>query len=117
MKTKEVLSDGTTIYRDKNKKYHREDGPAVIYPNDNKEWYRHGKLHREDGPAVIRDGSEYWYRNGHLHREDGPAINHDKDDPTSNTNNCNGWFLNGKKIHYAFTDIKDLYDKHPEYLI
>jgi hypothetical protein len=42
--------------------YHREDGPAVEYPNGAKYWYRHGKLHREDGPAAkYACGTKYWY--------------------------------------------------------
>ena len=53
---------------------HREDGPAVIYPDGTQYWYRDGKRHREDGPAVIHpDGRQLWYKNGIRHREDGPA--------------------------------------------
>jgi len=38
-------------------------------------WYRDGKYHREDGPAMIfKDGSKHWYKNNLRHREDGPAI-------------------------------------------
>ena len=41
-----------------NNKYHRTDGPAIIYynGNDNIEtecWYLNGKRHRTDGPAII----------------------------------------------------------------
>ena len=47
-----------------NDKYHREDGPAVEYPNGCKFWYLNDKLHREDGPAVEYDtGGKYWYLN------------------------------------------------------
>ena len=53
---------------------HREDGPAIVFPDGSQEWYRNGDLHREDGPAVINpDGEQYWYRNGKCHRDDGPA--------------------------------------------
>jgi len=31
-----------------NGKRHREDGPAVIFSNGTKEWYRNGKQHLED---------------------------------------------------------------------
>jgi hypothetical protein len=34
------------------KKYHREDGPALVYPNGYKAWFINGRLHRVDGPAV-----------------------------------------------------------------
>jgi hypothetical protein len=44
---------------------HREDGPAVIWPNGGKEWRINGKLHREDGPAHVFDKYNiYWYING-----------------------------------------------------
>ncbi|CAB4196751.1 hypothetical protein UFOVP1290_271 [uncultured Caudovirales phage] len=43
---------------------HREDGPAVEYPDGTKEWWLEGKLHREDGPAVeYPDGTKEWYLN------------------------------------------------------
>ena len=54
--------------------YHREDGPAVIYPDGDQFWCRDDQLHREGGPAVIKsNGEQHWYRNGKLYREDGPA--------------------------------------------
>ena len=31
---------------------HRLDGPAVVYGNGTKVWYRHGVVYREDGPAI-----------------------------------------------------------------
>jgi len=44
---------------------HREDGPAVEYPDGGKAWYLNGKRHREDGPAIERvDGYKEWYLNG-----------------------------------------------------
>jgi hypothetical protein len=55
--------------------FHREDGPAVEWPNGTKRWYLNGKLHREGGPAVEdANGTKFWYLNGKLHREDGPAV-------------------------------------------
>jgi hypothetical protein len=54
---------------------HREDGPAVIWEDGQKEWFYKGARHRLDGPAVIHsDRTEEWWVNGRLHREDGPAI-------------------------------------------
>lgn len=53
---------------------HREDGPAIEWPDGSKSWYRNGKRHREDGPAIeYADGSKEWWLNGKVHREDGPA--------------------------------------------
>jgi hypothetical protein len=58
-----------------NKVTHRNGGPAVIYPNGEQHWYRHGEIHRDDGPAVIySDGEQHWYRHGNIHRDDGPAV-------------------------------------------
>ena len=64
---------GTTCYY-LNGKYHREDGPAVIYPDGTLHYYLNGELHREDGPAIIYPGGNIYYLNGKCHREDGPAI-------------------------------------------
>jgi len=56
----EITEEGTTFYRDiKNKKYHREDGPAVVCSNGYKYWYKQGQLHREDGPAVEYPDGRY----------------------------------------------------------
>lgn len=45
-------------------KFHRLDGPAVIYDTGWQGWFRHGKLHRVDGPAVIDDnGNATWWLN------------------------------------------------------
>jgi|SRR5579859_4894805 len=57
-----------------NEKFHREDGPAIIYLNREKLWYLHGKLHRIGGPAIeYNGGTKCWYFYGELHRLDGPA--------------------------------------------
>lgn len=43
---------------------HREDGPAILWPNGSSEWRVNGKLHRLDGPAVLRSEdlfyNEWW---------------------------------------------------------
>lgn len=41
---------------------HRENGPAVVYPDGASFWFMWGKCHRTDGPAEIEaDGTErYW---------------------------------------------------------
>jgi len=55
--------------------WHREDGPAIIYPDGKKEWRQNGEYHRLDGPAIIyKDGTQEWLQKGKLHRLDGPAI-------------------------------------------
>jgi hypothetical protein len=67
---------------------HREDGPAVIWNNEDCEWYYNGVLHRLDGPAVMYEGCrEEWWVNGLLHRIGGPAIRH--------TDTKEEWWVNG----------------------
>jgi hypothetical protein len=52
------------IWFDENKKYHREDGPAIEFKNGTKMWFIHGKLHRENRPAIVwTDGKEEYYIN------------------------------------------------------
>ena len=56
---------GNKIYKDEKGRFHREDGPAIIYKDGTKKWYKHGLLHREDGPAVIySNGFKKWYLDG-----------------------------------------------------
>lgn len=58
-----IDNDGTRYwYRDGF--LHRENGPAVEWPDGSCEWWRNGELHREQGPAIERaDGSkEWWFR-------------------------------------------------------
>jgi hypothetical protein len=65
----------TIYHRNAEGQLHCDNGPAVIYPNGTKIWYRWGKVHRTDGPAVENaDGSYSWMRNDKLHRENGPAV-------------------------------------------
>lgn len=58
-----------------NGQVHREDGPAIEYPNGTKCWYKNGHLHRENGPAIKdAEGGEEWWVNGKRHRTNGPAL-------------------------------------------
>jgi hypothetical protein len=55
-----VLPDGSIEWRNKEGKYHREDGPAREWPAQGaKAWYRNGKLHRDDGPAMAPGGRRW----------------------------------------------------------
>lgn len=59
--------------------------------NGNKSWWLNGRYHREDGPAIIySDGYQSWYLNGKLHREDGPAI--------IDVDGTPSWYVTGKRI-------------------
>ena len=60
---------------------HRDDGPAIYYPDSkNFFYYKHGLLHRQNGPAkysAFLQTTEY-YQFGVLHREDGPAVSRER---------------------------------------
>lgn len=74
-----------------NGEYHREDGPAVEWPDGTKEWMLNGNRHREDGPAIENPGgTNYWFLNNELHREDGPAV--------EDTDGYKAWYLHGEKL-------------------
>lgn len=48
-----------------NGNHHREDGPALIWPDGHQEWWLNGERHRIDGPALIRPGyRQQWYFKG-----------------------------------------------------
>ena len=85
-----VFSDKTEWYN-KERKFHREDGPAIEWADGQKAWYINGNLHREDGPAVEwTNGHKEWYINGNRHREDGPAIEW--------ASGSKKWWINGKEL-------------------
>jgi hypothetical protein len=108
-----VTADSTVRYYNKNGKLHNEDGPAIEYDDETKEWFVNGERHRLDGPAIERtDGGNSWYLNGKRHRIDGPAIEYtdgnkywyvnDKLHRTNGpavelTSGAKHWYLNGKR--------------------
>jgi hypothetical protein len=79
---------GRKYYFDGKGQLHREDGPAIISPNGEKEWWLNGVRHREDGPAIeYANGDKEWWINGQLHRDDGPAVEY--------ANGDKYWYKNG----------------------
>ena len=73
-------------------KLHRENGPAIKWPDGKKEWWVDGKRHRLDGPAIEHSsGTKKWYVNGKRHRLSGPAIEYD--------NGNASWYINGGKLN------------------
>ena len=57
-----------------------------------------GKYHREDGPAIIfEDGTRCWALNGLYHRVGGPAIE-------TAEGYCD-WFLNGREVTKSYHDL------------
>ena len=72
--TKVEYNDRIEWHNEKGK-LHREDGPAIEWPDGSKVWYLNGELHREGGPAVEHtNGYKAWFLNRECHRVDGPAI-------------------------------------------
>lgn len=87
-----------------NNRLHREDGPAVIYPNGVSEWYSKGKLHRLDGPAIeYPDGTGFWMQYNKLHREDGPAV--------ERPDQCKTYYLEGVFVPVSSPEEFDEYMK------
>lgn len=52
------------VYFYKDGRYHREDGPAVIYSYGEERWYYEGFLHRIGGPSIIAETGNYYFING-----------------------------------------------------
>jgi hypothetical protein len=95
--TLRINTNGTKIWRNKQRLLHRRDGPAVEFTSGEKNWYVNGKLHRLDGPAIKHaNGINAWYINNELHRLDGPAIEYD--------NGFKQWHIDGKE--YSYEDWK-----------
>ena len=86
-------------YRNSEDETHNLDGPAQIYKNGTKKWFKNNLLHRIDGPAIEwSNGDKSWYLNGKLHRKGGPAMEY---------KNCNKrWYFKG--IEYTFEDFCEL---------
>ena len=54
----------------KDNKFHRTDGPAIVYANGEEVWYKNNNPHRADGPArIFPDGIEFWYEDDRLIKE------------------------------------------------
>ena len=61
----EVDGYGNRLYYNSAGLLHRDDGPAIEYPDGSKSWCQNGRLHRIDSPAVEWwNGDKAWYING-----------------------------------------------------
>jgi hypothetical protein len=69
-----VMEDGTIIYRSPDGRRHREDGPAVIHPDGQMEWFINGLRENRNGPAFVSEDMIAYFQGGHLHNDDGPAV-------------------------------------------
>jgi len=87
-----IDSERNKFWKNKQRQYHRLDGPAIKCINGYKAWWVNGKLHREDGPAVDWNNGhiEYWI-NGQRHREDGAAV--------QSINSYKEWWINDVQYH------------------
>jgi hypothetical protein len=83
--------DGTVRYYNAHGQLHRVHGPAVIYPDGDREWLQNGRMHRLDGPAgEYTDRYCEWYHNGWRHRLDGPAVEY--------ADGHREWYIDGKEL-------------------
>ena len=112
VKNEELHSYGDApaiVYKDEEKRWYKEgkvhrenDKPAVIYSDGMKEWWYEDKRHREnDKPAVIySDGTKQWWYEGKTHRENGPAVIW--------SNGRKEYYLNGKQYVPSEESIKQI---------
>jgi hypothetical protein len=107
---------------------HRDDGPAIKFPDGDEAWYQHGKLHRDGEPAVTgRGGYKAWYQHGKMHREDGPAIEwpsgakewylngvrHNEGGPAIEYDDgAKSWYLHGRFFHNAHQWAQAVLEMH-----
>ena len=50
---------GIVYYLNEKDHLHRENGPAIIYPNGYTAWYKNNERYRKSGPAVIFSNGSY----------------------------------------------------------
>ena len=90
----EIDEDGNRFHYNSAGKWHRENGPAIVWSNGTKIWYQNGLRHRTDGAAIEwSSGTKEWYQNGHLHRTGGAAIEYSDGDKW--------WFIDGVRLTEA----------------
>ena len=105
MDNPQIDDNGDQFWYNKDGKFHRTDGPAVIWADGDQEWWLNGERHRTDAPAVIHaNGARRWFLNGKFHRTNGPAyITVDGDQY---------WFLNGNQHDFdEWLDVVDISDE------
>jgi len=92
----EIDEDGNKFWYDFDRRFHREDGPAIEYLDGSKSWYKHGKSHREDGPAVewANVNKSYWL-------EDIEYTEKEYWDKIKQLKKCKLFELKGKKIEWV----------------
>jgi hypothetical protein len=72
-----------------------------INKSGRKIWFKNDRWHRLNGPAVIFTyGAKEWYQNGFVHRLDGPAIEYES--------GYKSWWYEGKPIAYSQEEFERL---------
>jgi hypothetical protein len=61
MTTEKFTDINGVTYHYKGRKLHREDGPAIEYPDGGKSYWVNGERHREDGPAYDCKDVKWFY--------------------------------------------------------
>ena len=60
-----IGSGGNKYWYNKQRQFHRRDGPAAEWTDGHKEWWINDKLHRLDGPAIeYANGNKAWFIDG-----------------------------------------------------
>lgn len=68
-----IDSDGIEFWY-KNNLIHKDNGPAIIWPEGNEQWHKNGKRRRTNGPVMIYpNGKEEWRKSKRKRRTDAPA--------------------------------------------
>jgi len=114
-----VVDENGTQYWYKDEQLHREDGPAVLYADGTKVWWRRGVwagvgdkpdpelwARKEGAPkiyAISLGGHKWWYRDGKLHRDDGPAVEY--------ANGTEEWYFYGEYLGGGVKDFWRLWDR------
>jgi len=61
----EIDSIGSMYWRNKDGQMHREGAPAITWRDGSEFWYLYGFLHKLDGPAVMyANQNTQWWING-----------------------------------------------------
>ena len=59
------IGEYCVFYSDDNGEAHRNNGPAIIYNNESKSYWKHGKFHRLNGLSIEGlYGYKQWYYEG-----------------------------------------------------
>lgn len=107
--TPKRYSSGLVKWFNDENRLHRVDGPAILWPDGQGEWYLNGLLHRDGGPAVSDGHGDTWYHNGEVHRDDGPAV--------EGRNGYKSWYKHGKQHRIGGPAVEEVGALDDEYWV